>query len=61
MKGLVKPGKLVATTRAVVARSGLGVAIRKGAAKPAATALLKYLGSPFAARVMRANGLEPPG
>ena len=31
---LVKQGKLVATTRAVVARSGLGVAIRKGATKP---------------------------
>lgn len=31
---LVKQGKLVATTRAVVARSGLGVAIRKGAPKP---------------------------
>lgn len=31
---LVKQGRLVATTRTVVARSGLGVAIRKGAAKP---------------------------
>ena len=31
---LVKQGKLVATTRVVVARSGLGVAIRKGAPKP---------------------------
>ena len=31
---LVKQGKLVAGTRAVVARSGLGVAIRKGAPKP---------------------------
>jgi molybdate transport system substrate-binding protein len=31
---LVKQGKLVATTRVVVARSALGVAIRKGAAKP---------------------------
>jgi molybdate transport system substrate-binding protein len=31
---LVKQGKLVAATRAVVARSGLGVAIRKGAPKP---------------------------
>lgn len=31
---LVKQGKLVAATRAVVARSGLGVAIRKGATKP---------------------------
>jgi molybdate transport system substrate-binding protein len=31
---LVKQGKLVATTRTIVARSGLGVAIRKGAPKP---------------------------
>lgn len=31
---LIKQGKLVATTRAVVARSVLGVAIRKGATKP---------------------------
>ena len=31
---LVKQGKLVATTRTVVARSGLGVAIRKGAPRP---------------------------
>lgn len=31
---LIKQGKLVATTRAVVARSGLGLAIRKGAPKP---------------------------
>ena len=31
---LVKQGKLVAATRAVVARSGLGLAIRKGAPKP---------------------------
>ena len=31
---LVKQGKLVAATRAVVARSGLGVAIRKGATRP---------------------------
>jgi len=31
---LVKQGKLVATTRAVIARSGLGLAIRKGATKP---------------------------
>ncbi len=31
---LVKQGKLVAATRAVVARSGLGVAIRKGAPRP---------------------------
>jgi molybdate transport system substrate-binding protein len=31
---LVKQGKLVAATRAVVARSVLGVAIRKGATKP---------------------------
>ena len=31
---LVKKGKLVAASRAVVARSGLGVAIRKGALKP---------------------------
>lgn len=31
---LVKQGKLVAGTRAVVARSGLGIAIRKGAPKP---------------------------
>ena len=31
---LVKQGKLDAATRAVVARSGLGVAIRKGAPKP---------------------------
>ncbi len=31
---LVKQGKLVATTRAIVARSGLGLAIRKGAPKP---------------------------
>src|SRR5450759_4587313 len=30
----VKQGKLVAATRAVVARSGLGVAIRNGAQKP---------------------------
>ena len=27
----------------------------------AARALLKYLASPDAARVMKANGLEPPG
>ena len=117
---LVKQGKLVATTRAVVARSGMGLAIRKGTPKPdigttetfkrtllnaksigyleggltgtylkvlfqrlgiadsmqskhkstrgaearqadAARALLKYLASPDAARVMKANGLEPPG
>ena len=32
--GLIKQGKLVATTRTVVARSGLGVAVRKGAPKP---------------------------
>ena len=31
---LVKQGKLVAATRAVVARSGLGLAIRKGTPKP---------------------------
>ena len=31
---LIKQGKLVAATRVVVARSGLGVAIRKGAPKP---------------------------
>ena len=31
---LIKQGKLVAATRAVVARSGLGLAIRRGAAKP---------------------------
>ena len=31
---LIKQGKLDAATRAVVARSGLGVAIRKGAPKP---------------------------
>jgi len=31
---LVKQGKLVAATRVVVARSALGLAIRKGAAKP---------------------------
>ena len=31
---LIKQGKLVAATRVVVARSALGVAIRKGAAKP---------------------------
>jgi molybdate transport system substrate-binding protein len=31
---LVKQGKLVAATRTVVARSGLGLAIRKGASKP---------------------------
>jgi molybdate transport system substrate-binding protein len=31
---LVKQGKLVAATRVVVARSGLGVAVRKGAPKP---------------------------
>ena len=31
---LIKQGKLVAATRAVVARSGMGVAIRKGATKP---------------------------
>ena len=31
---LIKQGKLVAATRAVVARSGLGLAIRKGAPKP---------------------------
>jgi molybdate transport system substrate-binding protein len=31
---LVKQGKLVAATRIVVARSGLGVAIRKGVTKP---------------------------
>ena len=31
---LVKQGKLVATTRAVIARSGLGLAIRSGAPKP---------------------------
>lgn len=31
---LVNQGKLVAATRVVVARSGLGVAIRKGATKP---------------------------
>ena len=31
---LIKQGKLVAATRAVVVRSGLGVAIRKGAIKP---------------------------
>jgi molybdate transport system substrate-binding protein len=32
--GLVKQGKLVAATRIIVARSGLGIAIRKGAPKP---------------------------
>jgi molybdate transport system substrate-binding protein len=32
--GLIKQGKLTASSRAVVARSGLGVAIRKGASKP---------------------------
>ncbi|MDB5808541.1 MAG: modA 1 [Betaproteobacteria bacterium] len=31
---LVKQGKLVAATRTVVARSGLGVAVRKGSVKP---------------------------
>jgi molybdate transport system substrate-binding protein len=31
---LIKQGKLVATTRTVVARSGMGVVIRKGAPKP---------------------------
>lgn len=31
---LIKQGKLVAATRAVVARSSLGVAVRKGAPKP---------------------------
>jgi len=31
---LIKQGKLVAATRTVVARSGLGVAVRKGAPKP---------------------------
>ncbi len=31
---LVRQGKLVAATRAVIARSGLGIAIRKGAPKP---------------------------
>jgi molybdate transport system substrate-binding protein len=31
---LVKQGKLVAATRTIVARSGLGLAIRKGAPKP---------------------------
>ena len=31
---LIKQGKLVASTRAVVARSGLGVAIRQGAPRP---------------------------
>jgi molybdate transport system substrate-binding protein len=31
---LIKQGKLVATTRTIVARSGLGLAIRKGAPKP---------------------------
>ena len=31
---LIKQGKLVASTRVVVARSGLGVAVRKGAPKP---------------------------
>ncbi len=31
---LIKQGKLVAATRAVIARSGLGLAIRKGAPKP---------------------------
>src|SRR5204863_9849678 len=31
---LIKQGKLVAATRVVVARSALGLAIRKGAAKP---------------------------
>ncbi len=31
---LIKQGKLVAATRVVVARSGLGVAVRKGAPKP---------------------------
>src|SRR3954447_1750219 len=32
--GLIKQGELTASSRAVVARSGLGVAIRKGAPKP---------------------------
>ncbi|MEA2902936.1 MAG: molybdate transport system substrate-binding protein [Alphaproteobacteria bacterium] len=32
--GLVRQGKLVASTRAIVARSGLGIAIRTGAPKP---------------------------
>ena len=31
---LIKQGKLAAATRTVVARSGLGVAVRKGAVKP---------------------------
>jgi molybdate transport system substrate-binding protein len=31
---LIKQGKLVATTRTVIARSGIGVAYRKGAPKP---------------------------
>ena len=31
---LIKQGRLVATTRAVIARSGMGVAIRKGAPRP---------------------------
>src|SRR5882757_6316555 len=31
---LIKQGKLAADTRVIVARSGLGVAIRQGAAKP---------------------------
>ena len=34
MDDLVKQGKLVAGTRVVIARSGLGVAIRKGTPKP---------------------------
>lgn len=32
--GLIKRGKLAAATRADIARSGMGIAIRKGAAKP---------------------------
>jgi molybdate transport system substrate-binding protein len=34
MDGLIKKGRIVATTRAPIARSGIGVGIRKGAAKP---------------------------
>ena len=33
----------------------------KAAARRSPGALLKYLASPDAARVMKANGLEPPG
>ena len=47
---LIQQGRIAAGTRAVIGRSGIGVAVR---------ALVRFLTSPAAAPVLGATGIEP--